>query len=86
MKMEKFDRFTEAPVPVDVQQKGSVFGSPERSAGPGTSLIGMLFLIVAIPYWCVRVLAELVWRDLRRAGRLLSLCGSTYREALRRAP
>lgn len=86
MKMEKFDSFTEVPVPVDVQRKQLEFVRAQRSGGLAAGLIGMLFLIAAIPYWCVRILAGMVWMDVRRLGRLLSLCGNTYREALHRVP
>jgi hypothetical protein len=47
-------------------------------------IVGLLFLAVALPYWGIRLLAGALWRDLRRAGRFIGLCGGAYLEALRK--
>ena len=58
--------------------------APDTSQGLGAAFLGVLVLAIALPYWCVRIAGELIWRDLRRIGQIAGLCGSSYLEALRR--
>lgn len=55
---------------------------PEQK-GAGGMLLGIGFLLVAIPYWSIRLLAHALWHDVRRAGRAAKMAGETYAEALR---
>lgn len=55
-----------------------------RKPSLGSILLGLGFLIVAIPYWTVRLVGGALWRDVRRAGRALSAAGSIYSDALTR--
>jgi hypothetical protein len=56
----------------------------ERIEPRGSFAVGLLFLAVAIPYWGIRLLATALWRDLRRVGRFVRLCGASYLEAARK--
>jgi hypothetical protein len=55
-----------------------------RKAGVGSMLIGLGFLIVAVPYWTARLIGSALWRDARRIGRALDAAGSIYSDALTR--
>ena len=58
---------------------------PEPEAdGKGAVILGIGFLIVALPYWGLRLFGEALWRDVRRAGRVVRVAGATYGEELRR--
>ena len=58
--------------------------SPEpETKGRGAMLLGIGFLLVAIPYWSVRLLGSALWGDVRRAGRVAKVAGETYGEALK---
>lgn len=55
-----------------------------RKVGAGSILLGLGFLIVAIPYWTMRLVGSALWRDVRRVGRALGAAGTIYSEALTR--
>lgn len=57
--------------------------APE-TRGRGSMLLGIAVLIVALPYWTIRLIGGALWRDLRRAGKVARIVGDTYGEALRR--
>lgn len=58
---------------------------PEQSrAGVSSVLVGLGFLIIAVPYWTVRLVGFGLWRDVRRAGRAVGAAGSIYSDALTR--
>ena len=52
--------------------------------GKGAMILGISFLIVALPYWGLRLFGEALWRDVRRAGRVVKVAGATYGEEIRR--
>lgn len=56
---------------------------PEQK-GRGGMLLGIGFLMIAIPYWGFRLLGGALWGDVRRAGRAAKIAGETYGEALKR--
>jgi hypothetical protein len=85
MKMDRVEASFEVPVPKDVERQLDAPAQPDPRGGFGAVLTGILFLALALPYWTVRIVSQLIWRDLRRVGRLAGLCGSTYLEALRRS-
>jgi hypothetical protein len=84
MKMEKLEvpaQWASAP------DLGSVPSLPKPGKcrqSTGAAVVGVMFILVAVPYWSARLLAELLAKDLRRAGWALGVFGTTYLEALRR--
>jgi len=56
---------------------------PENQ-GHGGTLMGVAFLLVALPYWGLHLFANALWRDVKRAGRIVKLAGSAYGEELKR--
>lgn len=65
------------------------FFPPEKAPKPepkarGGVFLGIVFLIVAIPYWGLRLLGSALWTDLRRLGRAVAAVGQAYGEALKR--
>jgi len=52
--------------------------------GRGGALLGIAFLFVALPYWGLRLFANALWRDVKRAGRAVKLAGSAYGEEFMR--
>ena len=55
-----------------------------ENIGKGAAILGIGFLIVALPYWGLRLFGEALWRDVRRAGRVVKVAGATYGEELKR--
>ena len=53
--------------------------TPAREA-PGSVLLGLAVLLIALPYWAVRLLAAALWRDLRRAAHAARIVGQSYNE------
>lgn len=47
-------------------------------------ILGMAFLLVALPYWGCRLLTHWIVRDVRRLAQVARMCGTTYAEARRR--
>lgn len=52
--------------------------------GRGNLLLGIAVLIIALPYWTVRLVGGALWRDVRRAAKVARIAGDTFGEALRR--
>ena len=77
MDMSKIEAQAEAAVPQDVRAE---LGSP-ASETKGSIVLGLLFLVVALPYWTVRLIAGALWRDIGRVGRFARFCGGAYAEA-----
>lgn len=55
-----------------------------ESKGKGGLILGIGFLVVALPFWGLRLFGEALWRDVRRAGRIVRVAGATYGEEIRR--
>lgn len=79
MDMTRIEAQAEAAVPQDVKAELGA-SAPENK---GSLLLGLLFLVVALPYWTVRLIAGALWRDARRVARFARFCGGAYAEAAR---
>ncbi|MEA3009685.1 MAG: hypothetical protein QOJ91_1377 [Sphingomonadales bacterium] len=49
----------------------------------GRLIVGIAFLALALPYWAVRLLGQMLWSDVKRIGRFAGLAGATYSDAIR---
>lgn len=52
--------------------------SQADTSGAGALLLGILVLVLALPWFALRLLAGGLWRDIARIGRFARLAGSTY--------
>ena len=84
MKMERIEAASEVLAPRGVVPLLPTPVAPESAHGPAAAFVGILLLCVALPCWAVGAAARLIWRDLRRVGRVAGLFGGFYLEALRR--
>ena len=60
---------------------------PRRAQQPepsGSALVGAAMLVIALPYWAVRLLGHLLWQDVKRLGHVMRLVGTVAADEARR--